>query len=106
MVYNNIIIIKMSIIVHSKDGCKYCELTKEFLTAKNIPYQVIHYDPLLTNYDKMKTKLINQTNHLSFPQLFVGDAFIGGYTELLRSYETCKLHELCQEIGIIIAYDF
>lgn len=96
----------MSIVVHTKNGCKFCELVKEFLTNKNIPYIVVHYDPLLTNYDKMKNKLMNKTNHITFPQLFVGEVFIGGYTELVSAYETCKLHELCQEIGVIVEYDF
>ena len=93
-------------LVHTKPGCKYCDLSKTFLNDKNIPYTPINYDPLLENYDLLKSELMNKTNHYTFPLIFIGDTFVGGYSELVHAYETCKLHDLCRQIGIHIEYDF
>lgn len=81
--------------LHTKSGCKYCEMAKLFLTEKNIPYDIIHYDPSSLTYEIDKETLIRKTNHHTFPQIFAKEIFIGGYTELVESYENCKLHELC-----------
>lgn len=94
------------ITMHTKPGCKYCDMAKLFLKEKNIPFSTIHYDPLLPSYENLKLELMNQTKHYSFPQIYIGDVFIGGYTELIRSYETCSLHDLCKDIGIVVEYEF
>jgi glutaredoxin 3 len=96
----------MSIIIHSKSGCSYCVKAKEFMTTNNIPYEEIYYDADSEDYQDKKDELLSRTNHKTFPQIFVGDTFIGGYTELISSYSTLKLHELCKEIGIELEYDF
>lgn len=96
----------MSLTIHSKQNCKYCILSKEFLNEKNIPYTIIEYDPLMNHYEEMKTTLMAKTNHKTFPQIFVGETFIGGYSELVSMYDTCTLHDLCKTIGIIVEYDF
>ena len=96
----------MSLIIHTKNLCKYCILSKSFLDEKNIPYTIVNYDPLTENYEEIKNTLMNKTNHKTFPQIFVGETFIGGYSELISMYETCTLHELCKNIGVIVEYDF
>ncbi len=89
--------------MHTKTNCKFCDLAKEFLDSKNIPYHIIKYDPLKEEYDDMKKELMTKTNHYTFPQIFVDDIFIGGYKELMIAYDTCRLHELCH---LKIEYDF
>lgn len=96
----------MSLTIHTKPGCKYCDLSKSFLQQKNIPFEIVNYDPLLSTYETDKMALMNKTNHYTFPQIFIDQNFIGGYTELMNAYDTCKLHELCHAIGITIEYDF
>lgn len=93
----------MSIIIHTKTNCKYCDLAKEFLKSKNIPYNTVLYDPSHEQYDDRKKELMTKTNHYTFPQIFVDDIFIGGYTELMIAHDTCRLQELCH---LKIEYDF
>ena len=96
----------MSVVIHTKSNCSYCVKAKEFLNNVHVPYTEVFYDPLLESYEMKKNELVQTTNHHTFPQIFVGSYFIGGYSELVNAYSTLKLHELCKEIGIDIEYDF
>jgi glutaredoxin len=81
-------------------------MAKDFFKDNNIPFKEIYYDADSEAYEDKKNKLVSQTNHRSFPQIFIGDKFVGGYTELISMYSTLELHELCKNIGIILDYDF
>lgn len=96
----------MSIVIHSLIHCKYCDQSKEFLTSINIPFNTIYYDKSADNYMERKDKLISQTNCLTFPQIFINDKFLGGYQDLMHSYETLQFHTLCKDIGYDIEVDF
>lgn len=92
----------MSVLVYSKPMCPYCVKAKEFLKAKQIPFQEELYDPLEDDdYEAKRDALIARTSHKTFPQIFAGNVFIGGYTEMVMSYATKKLHNICEsELGI------
>ena len=92
--------------VHSKINCPYCVKTVEFLATHDIPHEVIHYDPSSIVYETQKNDLVAKTNFMTFPQIFVGNDFLGGYTELMHAYETLKLHELLEKLGINLEIDF
>ena len=94
------------IVVHSKPNCPYCVKAKQFLADKGIEYTVIEYDPDQPYYENTKNDLVGRTGHRTFPQIFVGPTFLGGYTELVSAYDTLRFHELCKEIGIDVEVDF
>ena len=96
----------MSVTIHSKTNCPYCVKAKDFFKEKNIQYEEIIYNPDLETYEDLKNELVAKTNFKTFPQIFVGTNFIGGYTDLVQAHSTTKLHELLKEIGIEIEYDF
>lgn len=96
----------MSIVVHSKRGCTYCDKAKDLLTTLNVPFTVNMLEPDEPEYQEKRDALFNQYNHRSFPLIVVGDVFIGGFTELQNAYSTLKLHELTAKIGIEIPMDF
>jgi glutaredoxin len=96
----------MAIVIHSLIECKYCDLAKEFLTSINIPFTTIMYDKSADDYSERKDILISQTNCITFPQIFIQDRFIGGYQDLIHSYDTLQLHDLCKEIGITLEVNF
>lgn len=96
----------MAVVIHSKSGCPYCEKAKTFFKENDIDFDEVYYDAKQDDYQKRKDELVSKTNHTTFPQIFVGTEFIGGYTELINSYSTLKFHELCENIGISIGYDF
>lgn len=96
----------MTITVYSKVGCVYCDKTKDFLNELDVPYTIHVLDSNNAEYIEQRDELFNRYNHRSFPLILIGDAFIGGYTELQHSYATLQLHELAKKIGITIPIDF
>ena len=63
--------------IYTKDNCKYCTFAKNFLNNKGIKYNEIKNSlPIIEN------KIIN-----TYPQIFIDDFHIGGYSEL---YEYTK----------------
>ena len=84
----------MSVLIHSKLGCPYCENAKVLLFSQSIPYKEIVYDPKDRDYQKKKDTLTAKTFHSTFPQVFIGNKFIGGYTELLHEYKAGNLARL------------
>lgn len=96
----------MSVIVHTKSNCSYCTKAKEFLKDLGVKYRETYYDPENADYEDMKNRLVEKTNHRTFPQIFIGDYFLGGYTELINAHSTLSLHEHLREIGITLDYDF
>ena len=106
MVYKIKVNDEMSIIIHSKSGCPFCDKAKLFLESKNISYKEIHYDTSMENYEILKNELMTSTKQNTFPQIFVGDVFVGGYTQLIHSFDSCQFHEWCSQIGLLIEADF
>jgi glutaredoxin 3 len=96
----------MSVVMHTLSNCKYCDQAKDFLTSKQIPFNIILYDKTSIDYEELKNKLVHQTKQTTFPQIFVNDTFIGGFQDLIISYDTLKLHQLCEQIGITLDVDF
>jgi len=95
-----------SIVVYSKPGCVYCDKVKLLLEEINAPHTVVMLNPESEDYASKCAALKSSTNQNTFPFVYVGDTFIGGYHELVRSYTSCNLHELCSKIGITIQYEF
>eukprot|EP00924_Labyrinthula_sp_SR-Ha-C_P010965 maker-scaffold_33-snap-gene-1.47-mRNA-1 protein AED:0.02 eAED:0.02 QI:159/1/1/1/1/1/3/105/102 len=89
----------------TKDGCPYCIKAKTFLDDKGINFETEKLDKNDEGYVSRRDELIEATNHKTFPWVFVGKHFIGGYTDLTRSYDTFLLHDKLKEIGIEIPID-
>lgn len=96
----------MSVTIYSKPACPYCTRAKEFFAAHSIPYTEVLLDPKKDDYDDVVTDLLEKTNHTTFPFIFVGSHFIGGYSDMIAAYDTLRLHELLKEIGITLEVDF
>ena len=90
-------LVKDTIQIFSKDKCIYCDKAKSLLNDYNVPFKEIK----LSNLDKLK-EITN--GHNTFPFVFFGDEFIGGYTELRHSMLTDMPQKLIS-IGIKIKLD-
>ena len=75
----------MTVTIHTKRGCPYCEKAKLLLFSEGIKYKEVEYVPGTPDYDARRQALIEKTFHGTFPQVFLGPKFIGGYTELLHT---------------------
>lgn len=63
--------------VYTTNHCPYCIRVKSLLKAREVSFEEINiaHDP------DARTALVQRTGHMTFPQVFVGDTFIGGYDE-------------------------
>lgn len=95
----------MSVIVHSKVECPLCVKAKEFLAENNSPYVEEMYDPAKEDYEERKNVLLERTKYKTFPQIFVGERFVGGYNDLLLSHSTMALHDWLKEVGVELECD-
>jgi glutaredoxin 3 len=94
------------VVIYSKNGCPHCLYAKEFMREINVPFEEIFYSSEDPNYPELRDALVAKTGHKTFPQIFVGEIFLGGAQELQKAYDTLMLHEMCKLIGIEIEMDF
>jgi methionine-S-sulfoxide reductase len=66
---------KAKVIVYSTPRCHNCREIKEFLKAKNIPFEEID----LATSAQARNEIIEKTGHISAPIVRIGDEFIFGY---------------------------
>ena len=72
--------------------CSYCIGAKRFLDDKGLKYTDID----IHNNNEMRRKLQEETNHYTIPFIFIGDTFIGGFSELKEIDFSGKLKEMLQ----------
>lgn len=63
--------------IYSKDYCPYCKKAKMLLDTLDLKY-VEHNVEEEGEFEKLKEK----TGHMTVPQIFIGENFIGGASEL------------------------
>lgn len=75
--------------LYTKDYCSYCQQAKNLLQSLNIDFDEIDVsqDPATL------AQLIQQTGSRTVPQIFIGDQFIGGFTELLQLHQQRDLRQ-------------
>lgn len=96
------------VVVYSKANCSYCVKAKVFLKEHELPFTEVKLDCESEAYPAERDALITRSkvNHRTFPFIFVGDTFVGGYTELVKAYETLRLHELVKTVGLTLEAEF
>ena len=85
----------LKIEIYTRPGCGYCTHAKRLLSNKDITF---------TEYDVYKkpeylTEMQTRTLGRTFPQVFIGNVAIGGFTELLALEEKGQLNKennVCQ----------
>lgn len=70
--------------------CPYCNKAKELLRDLGHPFSGVN----IYNDMEAKNKLEAQTGQRTVPFIFIGDKFIGGYTELKEFNESGELEKL------------
>ncbi len=78
------------VIVYSGSYCPYCVRAKRLLQQKGVAFEEI----LLDGKDRELIELRERTGHRTIPQIFIGDHFVGGFTELAELESSGKLDEL------------
>ena len=90
--------------VYCKPNCVYCDKAKQFLQEKHVQFECTTLDPEDASYVAARDDLISrcQVDHRTFPFIFVGSTFVGGYTDLVVAADSGRLAEL----GVQIENDF
>lgn len=78
------------VVVYTKAACPYCNLAKELLTARKIPFEEIRIDLDTAKLEDM----IKRSGRRTVPQIFINDQPIGGYDDLAGLAKSGKLDEL------------
>ena len=73
--------------IYTMDYCPYCVFAKKLLESLEVPY---------TEYDKENNmeaieKIMQEQNYTSFPMIFIGDTFIGGFANMHKMHLEKKL---------------
>jgi len=78
--------------VYTTPICPYCTNAKQLLQSKGVDYEEIGMHDM-SREDRME--LMKKTNNYrTVPQIFVGDTFVGGFSELNQMNQQGKLDEL------------
>ncbi|MBM4342674.1 MAG: glutaredoxin [Deltaproteobacteria bacterium] len=64
--------------VYRTEWCPYCIAAKRFLSARGIAFDEVYLDRDPAKMAELKARLEWRT----VPMIFVGDTFVGGYTDL------------------------
>lgn len=78
--------------VYTTPICPYCTNAKQLLQSKGVDYEEIGMHDM-SREDRME--LMKKTNNYrTVPQIFVGETFVGGFSELNQMNQQGKLDEL------------
>lgn len=78
----------MNVVLHSKPGCKYCDLAETLLNDMQVTWTKVMYDPSDADYVARRDAMFAAHGHRSFPNVFVDGEFVGGYEQLAALFAT------------------
>ncbi len=85
---------KSTIFFYSKPGCMYCGKLEAELKMMQVEFCVVDIDK--ADYEE----LFKLTHIRTFPQLFIGTSFVGGYNEFCKLQMTGVLDEMLKPFNI------
>lgn len=65
--------------IYTKDYCPYCDRAKEYFGTRGIAFEEID----VTRDPQVYADLKQRTGHMTVPQIFIDDKFVGGYTDMV-----------------------
>ena len=76
--------------MYSTEPCPYCSQAKALLESRGLAFEEIN----LSKDPEGRAELTARTGMMTFPQVFVGEELIGGFTELQAADASGRLAEL------------
>lgn len=74
-----------NVTIYTKESCPYCQMAKQLLTGKGVPFTEINLEDKPDELMALKQR----TGMRTVPQIFIGDELVGGFSEL-RELESSK----------------
>lgn len=75
------------VLIYTLRGCPFCVRAKGLLDSKGRAYREID----VSGDWEQRGKVQGRTGHRTFPQIFIGDSFVGGCDELFTLERAGKL---------------
>jgi glutaredoxin 3 len=82
------------VVIYSRPYCGYCDLAKNLLERKGVPYSEINVHD---DHSRMSEMIDRSGGRMTFPQIFVGDRHVGGFTDLASLERRGQLDPLLTE---------
>ena len=79
------------VVIYMGPMCNYCSAAKHLLNKKKVSY--IEFN-IATDQSKMQEMQERTKGARTIPQIFIGDTYVGGYTELKALEAEGKLNSL------------
>lgn len=76
--------------MYSTEPCPFCSQAKALLQRRGLEFEEVN----LSKDPEGRAELAARTGMMTFPQVFVGDELIGGFTELQEADASGRLAEL------------
>lgn len=73
--------------IYTTNSCPYCVKAKRYFTDKGFQFEEINLTGQFDKIDALKLK----TGHLTVPQIFINESFIGGYSDLIDKINSGEL---------------
>ncbi|BAP42028.1 glutaredoxin 3 [Pseudomonas sp. 21LCFQ02] len=80
------------VLVYSSDYCPYCIRAKQLLKSKNVAFEEIRVD----GQPQVRAAMAQKAGRTSVPQIWIGDAHVGGCDDLFALERAGELDELLQ----------
>ena len=84
------------ITVYTTDYCPYCTSAKRLLSTLQLPFSEVD----VTGDDGARNALVERTGRRTVPQIFIGSASVGGFTDLDALHKSGGLQPLLDAAGI------
>lgn len=92
--------------IYSKNGCIYCDKTKNKFQTMGIKYELRDLSLLdKEQYSVEVNKLKDSTGQNTFPWIYIGEHFVGGYTELIELITNNKFYSILKSNNVDIELD-
>lgn len=91
----------MSYTVFGKPNCPYCVRAKDLLESKNLEYKYFDIAVDEVYYMQMNEYVKNATGSpaRTVPQIFIGEKYIGGFDDLVKSFTEVVNFEDFEDLG-------
>lgn len=76
--------------LYSTEPCGYCRVAKALLDKRGVPYDEVN----LAKSPSGRAELVRMTGMMTFPQVVIDGALIGGYQELVQADRSGRLADL------------
>jgi glutaredoxin 3 len=78
--------------IYTTEPCGYCRVAKALLDKRGVGYEEVN----LAKDPGGRAELVRRTGMMTFPQVVIDGASIGGYQELALADRTGRLAELAE----------